>query len=173
MVIRLSLSMAIPSDFNRSELHGVVFGAESSSRQQEPQNLRISLCGPAGHEVEQQNKNISNRPIKLLSGLSPRFEIGLRQAWGSSAESPVYLPGNIQRRTGLRGKNPESRRDFRRAEIFSAQASSKPHEPALWSVTRDLDAAVVANNNSIVVSLLNLGSSDESLSLCHRPNPSA
>ncbi len=54
MVIRLSLSMAIPSDFNRSELHGVVFGAESSGRQQEPQNLRISLCGAAGHEVEQQ-----------------------------------------------------------------------------------------------------------------------
>ena len=43
MVIRLSLSMAIPSDCNRSELHGVVFGAESSGRQQEPQNLRISV----------------------------------------------------------------------------------------------------------------------------------
>jgi len=67
MVIRLSLSMAIPSDFNRSELHGVVFGAESSGRQQEPQNLRISLCGPASHEVEQQKHQ--QPAIKLLSRL--------------------------------------------------------------------------------------------------------
>src|SRR5271170_5271831 len=52
--MRLSLSMAIPSDCNRSEFHRVVLRAESCGRQQKSQNLRISLGGPAGHEVEQQ-----------------------------------------------------------------------------------------------------------------------
>jgi len=46
--------MAIPSDCDRSELHGVVLSAESCRCQQKSQNLRIGLCGPAGYEVEEQ-----------------------------------------------------------------------------------------------------------------------
>jgi len=46
--------MAIPSDRNRSELHGVVLGTEPRGCQQKSQNLRIGLGGPASHEMEQQ-----------------------------------------------------------------------------------------------------------------------
>src|SRR5260370_39614820 len=52
--MRLSLSMGIPSDCNRSELHRVVLRAEPCGRQKKSQNLRIGLGGPAGQEVEQQ-----------------------------------------------------------------------------------------------------------------------
>src|SRR6202049_272974 len=52
--MRLSLSMAISSDNNRSELHRVVLRAESCGRQQKSQNLRIGLGGPARQDVEQQ-----------------------------------------------------------------------------------------------------------------------
>src|SRR5208282_4342791 len=52
--MRLSLSMVTPSDRNPGELHGVVLRADSCGREQEPQNLRIGLCGPASQGVQQQ-----------------------------------------------------------------------------------------------------------------------
>ena len=47
----------------------MVFGAESAGRQQEPQNLRISLCGPAGHEVEQQkHQQPADQTVEQVEG---------------------------------------------------------------------------------------------------------
>src|SRR5271169_3088450 len=46
--------MAIPSDRNGTELHGVVSRAESSGGQQKSQNLRIGPGGPAGQAIQQE-----------------------------------------------------------------------------------------------------------------------
>jgi hypothetical protein len=46
--------MAISSDRYRSEFHRVVLSAHPCGRQEKPQDLRIRLGSPAGHEVEQQ-----------------------------------------------------------------------------------------------------------------------
>jgi len=61
--------MVIPSDRYRSELHGVVLGAESCGRQQKPQNLRIGLGGPTGHEVEQQeHQQPAEQAVEQIEG---------------------------------------------------------------------------------------------------------
>jgi hypothetical protein len=46
--------MAVSSDRYRSEFHRVVLRTNFRSSKQESQDLRIRLCGPAGHEIEQQ-----------------------------------------------------------------------------------------------------------------------
>jgi hypothetical protein len=61
--------MAIPSDSNGAELHGVVLGADSCGGQQKSQNLWIGPGGPAGHEVKQQEDHEpTGQAIKQVEG---------------------------------------------------------------------------------------------------------
>src|SRR5437899_2741836 len=61
--------MAIPSDCNGAELHGVVLRAKSCGRQQKSQNLRVGLGGPAGQEVQQQkHQQSAEQAVEKVEG---------------------------------------------------------------------------------------------------------
>jgi hypothetical protein len=61
--------MGISSDRYRSEFHWVVLSAHSCGRQEKPQDLRIRLGGPTGHEIEQQeHQQPSEQAVEQVEG---------------------------------------------------------------------------------------------------------
>jgi hypothetical protein len=61
--------MAIPSNLNRNELHGVVLRTDFGCREQEPQDLRIGCGGPTSHEVQQQkHQQAPEQTVEKIEG---------------------------------------------------------------------------------------------------------
>jgi hypothetical protein len=72
--------MAISSERYRSEFHRVVLSSHPCGRQEKPQDLRIRLGGPTGHEIEQQkHQQPSEQAVEQV-------ESGRAQAHGEEKE---------------------------------------------------------------------------------------
>src|SRR5580692_2929479 len=103
--------MAIPSNSNGAEFHGVVFRAQSCRRQQKSQNLRIGLRRPTGQKIKQQkHQQPAEQAVEQVEG-------GRAQAHRKEEELSL---------------GPEDREWPRERPMHSVDSSAFRHVLLLW-----------------------------------------
>src|ERR1700722_6931938 len=87
---RLNLSMTVPPNGNRGELHRIILRAHLGRGEQEAKDLRISFGGPASQKIqEKENQDTTEQAVEEIEG-------GSAQTHGKE-EQLSFGPGNGER----------------------------------------------------------------------------